>query len=496
MRGGRWVIGLGLAVTLALLVAGAVLDPPAGEALSQWAQGVAEAAGAIACAMAAGYVRGRARLTWGLAASGLTLWAATDLAYGAALLAGAEVGDISPFDVGWLGFYVPMLGAVLLLYGRLRPERGWQGLLDGAVTVLALGLLAWVAVIRPAAAESSGGDLASFVALLYPALDLTGAAALAWVVYRHRGRAPRWLRLVATAFGLQVAGGVAYLVAQQRGLDGALVASAATYAAGGWLWVMAARERLARPERAWAPGRHNAPPVWSRAVPFGLVWLMAGVAAWGGGEPELVVPTLLAAAILTGRVLETLAINQGLLRERERLLVVDPLTGAFNRRFYAEEVDRAFARTARGHEQLALIAFDLDRFKAVNDTLGHGVGDQLLTAVCEAVSARLRLGDVLCRIGGDEFVVVAPEADLAGAVELAERLREAVRAAADRVVPGAGVTASLGVAVAPSQAQGPRDLLDRADAALYAAKAAGRDRVVPYDAAVRGPLGAGVASGA
>jgi diguanylate cyclase (GGDEF)-like protein len=455
-------------------------------ALLQGAQAWSEAVAALACLLTARHAAGRARLTWGLFASGLFVWTLTDLGYSIATLAGVQVPEVSGFDAGWLLFYGPMLAGVVLLYGRLRPERGWQGVLDGSIIVLALAMLAWVTVLQPAVAASEGGATGIIVALAYPALDLLGGVALGWVVLRHRRQAPPWLWWIAGAFGLQMIAGVAYLMAEIHGLEAGALASAATYSAGAVLWCIAAATRMRRPRRAWSPGLLTTPPAWSRALPFGLAGVMLSAAFAIAGFPAIFALPLAACVLAAARLLETLRINQRLIGERDRLLVTDPLTGAYNRRFFEEEIERAFARCARGGETIALVAFDLDRFKEVNDRFGHGAGDDLLRAVAESGAQALRLGDVLCRLGGDEFVVIAPDADAQGALSIAERLLARVVAAAAEVVPEVAVSASSGVASFPADAAGPRDLLQRADEALYASKASGRGRATRYDSAARG----------
>jgi diguanylate cyclase (GGDEF)-like protein len=447
-------------------------------ALLQLAQAVPEAGGAFACALVAGHVRGRARTTWILFAVGLGLWAATDLAYGVVTLDGREIPEVSAFDAGWLAFYAAMLPGVAMLYGRLRPERGWQGALDGLTVVLSLGVLAWITVLGPAASGAEGGTLGSLVALVYPSLDLLAAAALAWVLFRHGRIAPVWLWWIGGALGLQVAGGVAYVVAQQAGYAASSELSATTYAAAGLLWMLAALERLRRPERTWSPGSHSAPPAWTRGLPVAMVGTVFTVVALTGGAPPLVGLAAAACAVSVVRVVETLTITDGLLRERDRLLTVDALTGAFNRRFLDDELARAVSRSERSGDPLSVIAFDLDHFKRVNDSLGHGAGDDVLRAVVATTQRTLRIGEVLCRLGGDEFIVIVPGADDAQAHTLAERLGDAIEAATEAAVPGAGVTASLGVASLSPRMVEPQDLIDAADAALYAAKATGRNRVV------------------
>ena len=180
------------------------------------------------------------------------------------------------------------------------------------------------------------------------------------------------------------------------------------------------------------------------------------------------------------RAIDALSVRRGLLAERDRLLVTDPLTGAYNRRFLAQETDRAFARARRGEEAVSALALDLDGFKAVNDRFGHGAGDELLRAVSASIAGELRLGDLLCRLGGDEFLILCPSTSGDGAVELAQRVRRAVQQASAAVVPEQPVTTSVGVATFPGDAADPDELIRNADAALYAGKRGGRNRVVPF----------------
>lgn len=175
------------------------------------------------------------------------------------------------------------------------------------------------------------------------------------------------------------------------------------------------------------------------------------------------------------RTLELRAANEQL----QKLAVTDPLTGLANRRALFEVMHREMERHRRHGHALAVIMFDIDRFKEVNDTHGHAVGDAVLTHAAAITGRIIRIGDTLARYGGEEFVLVAVETDQTQALQLAERIREALR---DSEVPvnhtRLRVTASFGVAMLHSDDAEPEQLLRRADAALYAAKAAGRDRVV------------------
>jgi diguanylate cyclase (GGDEF)-like protein len=156
----------------------------------------------------------------------------------------------------------------------------------------------------------------------------------------------------------------------------------------------------------------------------------------------------------------------------------DALTGLPNRRALEDELSRAVARASRTGTPLAALVLDVDRFKQVNDAHGHAAGDVVLAAVAARAAAALRAGDLLARIGGEEFAAVLPGADVARAAEAAERIRAAV--AAEPIAAGGAalaVTVSVGcAALAPGDADG-RALLARADERLYDAKRSGRNRV-------------------
>ncbi|MHB8798665.1 MAG: sensor domain-containing diguanylate cyclase [Thermoanaerobaculia bacterium] len=160
----------------------------------------------------------------------------------------------------------------------------------------------------------------------------------------------------------------------------------------------------------------------------------------------------------------------------ERLARTDPLTLLANRRGLEEAIAHERDRAERTGEPLSVVALDLDLFKRVNDTWGHGVGDRLLSAVGEALRAGVRPYDVAARLGGEEFLLVLPATHRERAAHVAERLRARL---AQLVVEGLPerVTASGGVAE-HARGETTEALLARADAALYEAKRLGRDRIV------------------
>jgi two-component system, cell cycle response regulator len=165
----------------------------------------------------------------------------------------------------------------------------------------------------------------------------------------------------------------------------------------------------------------------------------------------------------------------------EQLAQTDPLTQLLNRRALTERITAEMERALRYDSTLALLMIDLDHFKRVNDTYGHLVGDDVLRDVAQLLSRTIRGSDIVARYGGEEFLVLLPETEDGGAESFAERLREAVEQhefAKDSMAEVLKLTASVGVAVFPAaRIENVEDLFQRADAALYRAKAAGRNLV-------------------
>ena len=171
--------------------------------------------------------------------------------------------------------------------------------------------------------------------------------------------------------------------------------------------------------------------------------------------------------------------NEGLLR----FAFTDYLTGLRTRGYFEQQLELEFKRAERKQQKFALLMIDIDHFKILNDTFGHHVGDQLLRDVTSILMKDMREVDTVARYGGEEFVIILPETTETGAVFVAQRLRRAV----DQAKFFAGsphsvqhLTISIGVAVYDTDAQFKRDLIEFADAALYAAKHAGRNRVMCY----------------
>jgi diguanylate cyclase (GGDEF)-like protein len=179
-----------------------------------------------------------------------------------------------------------------------------------------------------------------------------------------------------------------------------------------------------------------------------------------------------------------LAIDNAHIRARlEHQAETDALTGLYNHRAFHDRLRQALLRSSAAHDTVAVVMLDLDDFKKVNDVYGHGVGDQLLHQVADALRSTVRTTDVVCRVGGEEFAVIMPAGDLASATRLAERI--GVQLAGLEADAVGGLTVSTGIAVGPENAANPRELVACAEAAMMTAKARGRGLVVPFDESAR-----------
>lgn len=188
------------------------------------------------------------------------------------------------------------------------------------------------------------------------------------------------------------------------------------------------------------------------------------------------------------------AFNTMLSRIHERdvrlnhLAYKDNVTGLFNRHYFKERADQAVGNAMRYGSNCCLMFIDLDRFKAVNDTLGHDVGDELLLAVAQRLAALLRNNDVICRIGGDEFAVVLENVKNLGdlgtlAQKMVNSLAQVFHLRNEEIYIGA----SIGISICPDHASSVTDLLRCADIAMYQAKAQGRGCFCIYDASMKAP---------
>jgi diguanylate cyclase (GGDEF)-like protein len=240
---------------------------------------------------------------------------------------------------------------------------------------------------------------------------------------------------------------------------------------------------------ASATGRRTPAPL---ALPLFLIAVLLLVRAFEtlvhpGGTPDMRVPTKFNIAFLWTALVLTLLQNatlaflvlMRLILRIERLLERDPLTDTLNRRAFDQALDRAHAWLRRGRGY-ALVMIDMDRFKQLNDTLGHAAGDAALRQMVKELQPCVREVDRFGRLGGEEFCVLLPDTDIAGAALVAERMRALVEQTPLRwLEQDWPLSASLGIAEAERGDDSAAAVLARADAALYRAKAQGRNVVQP-----------------
>jgi diguanylate cyclase (GGDEF)-like protein/PAS domain S-box-containing protein len=218
-------------------------------------------------------------------------------------------------------------------------------------------------------------------------------------------------------------------------------------------------------------------PILAQGEALGILHIQATDDSPAMADAELSLKTTFAAQV-------GLSIANIRLREALRTQSIkDPLTGLYNRRYLTEMLDREIRRAVRAEQPLGVLILDLDHFKNFNDTYGHDAGDTVLREAALFLTKSVRAEDVVCRFGGEEFVVILPTADLTAAIARAERIRSKMR---ELTVLHQGqavgiVTVSVGVAALPDHGITPDALLEAADAALYRAKREGRDRVVAAD---------------
>ncbi len=170
-------------------------------------------------------------------------------------------------------------------------------------------------------------------------------------------------------------------------------------------------------------------------------------------------------------------------RQSENLANTDALSGLYNYRYFYEQLEREIKEAQEYHYPLSLVVVDVDYFKKYNDAYGHLEGDMILKELGEILKASIRKTDVAARYGGDEFTVILPRVEREEAIGFAERVRQKVKETAfakEGVQPLGDLTVSLGIAVYPEDAESSKDLVKKADDAMYEAKKAGRDRAMSF----------------
>ena len=461
-----WITAVGALVFLARTL---VLPPqPLVPLVDVWLYHVALTTAAAACVLRAALVP-RERVAWAALAGATTCW------LGASVWWQVTVSGVDdpPFpswpDAGWLLFYPFAYAGVVLLVRSRVPAFSRSVWLDGVVGGMAVAGVGAALAFDTIRSASEGAFAAVVTNLAYPIGDLMllaivigGMAATGW--QRQGSFALLAVALVALAASDTV---YLYLVAEDRYVEGSLVDA-------GWPIGMALLAFA-----AWRrPGEfEQRQPNHRAAVALTGVFTLVALAllVYGTMTPSsplspvaamLATLTLLAAAARTALAFGELA----RMAETKRQAMTDDLTGLPNRRALYHALDRAVRDSGERGQRVSVLLIDLDGFKEINDTLGHGAGDQLLEMLGPRLRSQLRREQVLARLGGDEFAVIAPNADACMAMSLAQEIRG--RFDAPFVIEGLSlvVDASIGIATLPDHGDSAEELIQRADVAMYRAK--------------------------
>jgi diguanylate cyclase (GGDEF)-like protein len=457
----------GLVIVGTLLYVGSTLlrpSPGARALLDDWAApGIGVAAGML-CLARAVLVR-QARAAWAILGLGLELYAAGIIYWRWWVLPLEQPPYPSPADLLWLSFY-PLAYVAVALLVRRRVQRLQASMwLDGLIGGLGAAALAAGLVFHTILDATGGGVAAIAVTLSYPVADLLLLMLVIGALAVLGGRPDRALWLLALGITVFAAADTIYLFRVATG----------TYQAGTWLDGLLVAAQTLVGLAAWQP-----PPAqpthrlegWAvLAVPSLFALSSIGVLVLGNYQPTSSLAVVLATGTLLAVVVRTALTFQEVrvLAESRRLALTDDLTGLGNRRLLYRRLETALTQRVEGRA-VALLIVDLDRFKEINDALGHHMGDQLLQQIGPRLAAHLRAGDLLVRLGGDEFAVLLADTDPASATGVAQRLLEGLKEPFDLEGVALHVDASIGLAWCPEHADTSVALLQRADVAMYQAK--------------------------
>ena len=456
-------------------------------------------AATAACGVSAVRARrlaGRARAFWLLIAGATGAWALGEVVWSYyELVVGRETPFPSMADVGFLLF--PVLAFVGLL---LRPSpayrRGGRArvFLDATMIAAALFVVSWATTLGRVYRDGADSAFSFAVALAYPVTDLVLLVMAAVVVMYSRVCRSDAVLIVGFAAMAVADSGFVYLTSV--GTLGAI-----TYVDSCWFAAFALIALSAWLYRAPPPAEgERVEPAVVLVLPYLVVVVGAAVAAVGlirhGVDPVVLVATCVALTALVSRQLLTILDNRRLARdlllqqnELRFQAFHDGLTGLANRALFNDRVTHALDLHRRDMRPISMLFCDLDDFKSVNDSLGHDVGDAVLIAVAQRLTAVLRSGDTLARLGGDEFAILLE--DDGDTTILSERILQAMAApivANNRSIP---VHLSIGrTTIDPADGDADvQQLLKQADIAMYAAKQKAKGTAMDYSA-VAGEIGA------
>jgi diguanylate cyclase (GGDEF)-like protein len=494
----RAAIAVASAVLAGFLLAIDLLPGAAATVVSNLVQFLAAgAAAATTASHARRCAPGRLRATWLLLACSCAAWCAGQ-GYWAWLSARGAAPFPSLADAGFLGFAVLAMLALLLHPADGGRTSLWQRAFDAVMTSAAVGLVSWETTFGAVVAADDGHHLlARGLLLAYPVADVAMVVLVVLLLARTRGDRTA-LNLVGLGVLVQgIADSTFIYLSATSSYDGGPVDV-------GWvlaflLIAVAGSCPVGAPHPAGRPPGTAPRRVSVSFLPYipVVAALAVVIGATFTGHPltpgEVVVVAVVVGMLLArqyaavrenSRLAADLAAREA---ELHHLAFHDSLTGLANRALFRDRLRHALQLHARDLRPVAVVFLDLDDFKVVNDTLGHGVGDQLLCRVGERITGALRSGDTIARLGGDEFAVLLE--DDGDALATGARIADALQAPFLLAGRSLDVRASIGVcAVEPGDPSvGVDTLLARSDAAMYRAKRGGKARVLSYAADAAGP---------
>lgn len=438
------------------------------------------------------------RWPWALAATAFTLFFFGGLARQTINTLGDLSADRSLIpDMITLPGYL-LLGAVVIGITRSRqPDRDarMDALLDAVVAALAVLTLAWIFLINPALLGTGSPLPVQITVSMYPALSAFLVAIVVQLLFTSRGQAPLALKLIFVAFAAMLVGDTVYMFVETGALDLPQRVVDVPYSVALICVIGAALHPSFREVTEPAPAEPA--PSTSTTARLTLVAIALGIPALvtvtgertsTGDRIALGTIVLLLTATAIARVVRALHAHARSERRLVHQAYHDALTGLPNRTRLQAHLSDVLARQRAPDTSTALLLLDIDRFKLMNDSHGHSLGDEMLCAVAKRLTDTAGNADLVARIGGDEFVILLSSVSSeAVAHDAAERTRLCFSIPFQ--VRGAEISCSVSIGVAVTDGTDPdvdaETLLREADTAVYEAKAAGRDTVTVFDNSMR-----------
>jgi diguanylate cyclase (GGDEF)-like protein len=420
-------------------------------------------------------------LPWLLLGASQVVYATGDTTFYTAHYLVGNTSYPAPSDGFYLSHYPLVVVGLALLVRRRTPGRDRPGLLDAATIAIAATMLSWLFLISPSINASVAGSQSlsvEIVSVAYPVMDLAVLAVALRLVFGAGDRPASFVLLVGNLAAILTADTL-YVLQQLAGTYHAGNYLDAIWLSGNLLLGAAALHptmgRLAR-----RPTAHDEHLANFRLIAILVAGLVAPAVLFSRRSASNFADVRLIAATCAAIFILVTVRMYGLASRQRLLAITDGLTGLHTRRFLETQLPHEVARALRAGSGVGLFIVDVDHFKSINDRYGHPAGDRALGEIASRLQSATRSEDVLARYGGEEFALLAPRLSVDDLPRVAERLREEVASRPIAVTDDVwvAVTVSVGAACYPLHAADEDALISVADSALYAAKAAGRNRIV------------------